>query len=113
MSEYLKREDVRRAVLHKEGDAALAAIDELEPVELPEWIPVSERLPELTEQIESDDYCVNYSKDVLIWSPMNMIPLFEIARYTDDRGWTDPYYIQIKFQEMITHWMPLPQTPEV
>lgn len=29
MSEYLKREDVRRAVLHNEGDAVIAAIDEL------------------------------------------------------------------------------------
>lgn len=163
MSEYLKREDVRRAVLHNEGDAVIAAIDELPPMEaitpeelmeqiglsfkdeIPEqyariagqmvdfktedltdfgrkllcgekrdgWIPVTERLPELTEQIESDNYCVNYSKDVLIWSPMNMIPLFEIARYTDDRGWTDPYFTRIKFQEMITHWMPLPQPPEV
>ena len=78
-----------------------------------EWIPVTERLPDLTEQIESDNYCVNYSKDVLIWSPMNKIPLFEIARYTDDRGWTDPYFTRIKFQGMITHWMPLPQPPEV
>lgn len=32
MTEYLKREDVRRAVLHNEGDAVIAAIDELEPV---------------------------------------------------------------------------------
>lgn len=34
MSEYLKREDVRRAVLHKEGDALIAAIDELPTVEV-------------------------------------------------------------------------------
>ena len=34
MTEYLKREDVRRAVLHNEGDAVIAAIDELEPLEI-------------------------------------------------------------------------------
>ena len=34
MTEYLKREDVRRAVLHNEGDAVIAAIDELQPVEI-------------------------------------------------------------------------------
>ncbi len=112
MSEYLKRDEVRRAALHYAGDALIAKLDELRPVEVPDWIPVTERLPELTEQIETDDYCVNYSKEVLIWSPMNMVPLFEIAIYTDDRGWTDPYFIRIKFQEMITHWMPL-QQPEV
>lgn len=33
MSEYLKREDVRRAVLHNEGDAVIAAIDELPTVD--------------------------------------------------------------------------------
>ena len=81
--------------------------------QVPRWIPVTERLPELTEQIESDDYCVNYSKDVLIWSPMNMVPRFEIARYTDDRGWTDPYFTRIKFQETVTHWMPLPKPPDL
>lgn len=34
MSEYLKREDVRRAVLHNEGDAVIAAIDELPVTEI-------------------------------------------------------------------------------
>lgn len=94
-----------------------AAMENLKEVErmkaqVPRWIPVTERLPELTEQIETDDYCVDYSKEVLIWSPMNMVPLFEIAIYTGDRGWTDPYFTRIKFQETITHWMPLPQPPQ-
>ena len=93
------------------NDAA-DAIERLQ-AQVPRWIQVTERLPELTEQIESDDYCVNYSKDVLIWSPMNIIPLFEIARYTDDRGWTDPYFTRIKFQGTITHWMPLPKAPDL
>lgn len=36
MTEYLKREDVRRAVLHNEGDALIAAIDELPVIVLPD-----------------------------------------------------------------------------
>lgn len=91
---------------------AADAIETLQ-AQVPAWISVEERLPELTEQIETYDYCVDYSKDVLIWSPMNMVPLFEIARYTDGMGWTDPYFRRIKFQETITHWMPLPNAPEV
>ena len=96
--------------IHMVLSDAADAIERLQ-AQVPRWIPVTERLPELTEQIESDDYCVNYSKDVLIWSPMNMVPLFEIARYTDDRGWTDPFFTRIKFQETVTHWMPLPEPP--
>lgn len=91
---------------------AADALEQLQ-AQVPAWISVEERLPELTEQIETYDYCVDYSKDVLIWSPMNMVPLFEIARYTDGMGWTDPYFRRIKFQETITHWMPLPKAPDL
>lgn len=34
MTEYLKREDVRRTVLHNEGDAVIAAIDELPVIDI-------------------------------------------------------------------------------
>lgn len=37
MSEYLKREDVRKAVLHNEGDAVIAAIDYTTRLILPDW----------------------------------------------------------------------------
>ena len=116
MTEYLKREDVRRAVLHNEGDAVIAAIDALTVTELQDWIPVTERLPDLTEQVEGDNYLVDYSKDVLVY--VNGDPIFtqniQVGRYQTDncggKGFTDEMFEPI---HNVTHWMPLPQAPEV
>ena len=161
MTEYLKREDVRRAVLHNEGDAVIAAIDELpvteivhcgdceaferleqghpagyckrdrkgcfsgswdidikrirredhfcrdgwkgdrnnldEPTvtELPGWIPVTERLP------ENDD-------PVLVYFTWKTFPGGDVdmtAYHPREQRWETTWNI--------THWMPLPQPPEV
>ena len=95
MSEYLKREDVRRAVLHNEGDAVIAAIDELPVTELQGWIPVTERLP------ENDD-------DVLTFSKYELFPggnIDVMCYYPRAQRW--------EIDRNITHWMPLPQPPEV
>lgn len=95
MSEYLKREDVRRAVLHNEGDAVIAAIDELPVTELRGWIPVTERLPE-----NDDEVIVAYkcTYDVRVRVSTDC--------YNPRAGRWDIDY-------PYTHWMPLPQPPAV
>lgn len=102
MSEYLKREDVRRAVLHNEGDALIAAIDELQPVELPEWIPVTERLPE-----KSGQY-LTYNE----FGWFNAYPYSIIHKQWNTQDWMSEKSAKGLGINSITHWMPLPQPPE-
>ena len=111
MSEYLSREDVRRAVLHNEGDAVIAAIDELETVELPEWIPVSERLPDFNEEVLI--YAIGIEdgfSPVVAISETYIFQVLPISNGTIE--WRDPWDFFSKNYE-VTHWMPLPQPPEV
>ena len=80
------------------------------------WIRCEDRLPELTEQVEGDDYLVDYSKDVLVY--VNGDPMFtrniQVGRYQIDscggKGFTDEMFEPI---HNVTHWMPLPDAPEV
>ena len=95
MTEYLKREDVRRAVLHNEGDAVIAAIDELPVTELQGWIPVTERLP------ENDDPVLVY----FTWKTFPGGAVAVSAYHPRAQRWETDWNI--------THWMPLPQPPEV
>lgn len=95
MRKYLKREDVRRAALHYTGDALIAKLDEMRPVEVPDWIPVTERLP------ENDD-------PVLVYFKWKTFPGGDVDR--------DCYHPRAERWETtwdITHWMPMPQPPEV
>ncbi len=95
MSEYLKRDEVRRAALHYAGDALIAKLDELRPVEVTDWIPVTERLPE--------DY-----EAVLVYFKWKTFPGGDVDQdcYNSSLGrWGTT--------RNITHWMPLPQPPEV
>ena len=59
-----------------------------------EWIPVSERLPQ-------DD------QRVLVWSQSNGL---HIAYLDWQRQWRDA---DDNYGKKITHWMPLPDPPEV
>ena len=95
MIEYLRKEDVRRAVLHNEGEAVIAAIDALPVTELQDWIPVTERLPENEDEV------------LVIWE----------CNYWDGyRVSTDFYNPRAGRWDLddyqYTHWMPLPQPPE-
>ena len=95
MSEYLKREDVRRAALHYTGDALIAKLDELPTVQVPEWIPVTERLPENGIEVS----VFTYTALTRVWT------------LADCKIWEDEYGYLHDF-EAVTHWMQLPQPPE-
>jgi hypothetical protein len=96
---YVKELDIR---IRSGGDDALAAALEL----MPRWIPVSERLPDHDSNVlvaakRDGEYVV---KEMLFvdWSDPLDPPMPE---------WSDDYGGE-KF-ENVTHWMPLPEPPEV
>lgn len=65
----------------------------------PRWIPVTERLP-----VEA--------KKVLCFLALSGGPMVETGYYMGDEGW---YYtgIEAPHHGIVTHWMPLPEPPEV
>lgn len=66
-------------------------------VEVPRWIPVTERLPENT-------------ADVLVFRPKMKIEIGISCRINDE--WLR-YGKDLHGNDVITHWMPLPEPPEV
>lgn len=64
---------------------------------VPRWIPVTERLPENTE-------------DVLVFRPKMKIEIGISCRINDE--WLR-YGKDLHGNDVITHWMPLPEPPEV
>lgn len=73
--------------------------------QLPRWNPVEERLPEYgvrvlaTDMYEEDD-CTE------IWTRKEYPDDPEDGCWIDDRGWWHAF-------DDVTHWMPLPEPPEV
>lgn len=66
---------------------------------LPRWIPVTERLPE------------DPAKKVLIFAPHTHGNIVDSGRYLGADGWVlDGWHLT---QTSVTHWMPLPEPPEV
>lgn len=75
------------------------------------WISVKDRLPELTRQVESDDFLIDYSEYVVVLSEgRNHFP--KIGRYAREglrERWEDKDYDPIPD---VTHWMLLPEKPK-
>ena len=72
-------------------------IDPLPIADEPQWIPVTERLPENT-------------ADVLVFRPKMKIEIGISCRINDE--WLR-YGKDLHGNDVITHWMPLPEPPEV
>ena len=78
----------------------IQAMPTLAPESLrPRWIPVTERLP-----VEA--------KKVLCFLALSGGPMVETGYYMGDELW---YYtgIEAPHHGIVTHWMPLPEPPEV
>lgn len=73
--------------------------DKTAAVEKPQWIPVTERLPERTTP----------PHDVLVYHDLNCGMFVDRAWYSYDRNrWRSHVGMKLK----VTHWMPLPEPPE-
>lgn len=78
--------------------AALVAKESAELLDR-RWIPVEERLPE------------DPVKKVLVFAPHTHGNIVDAGRYLGADGWVlEGWYLT---QNAVTHWMPLPQPPEV
>jgi hypothetical protein len=85
---HMKDLDIR---IRQGGDDAIAAVGEL----LPRWISVEERLP------EEGDYCLVSLEDSLGIAWWHNEPTPKFIHEDIDNSWTP------------THWMKLPEPPEV
>jgi hypothetical protein len=92
----------------KEHDAA-DAIEQLIS-RVPKWISVNERLPELTEQVEGDNFLTDFSKDVVVVSgKAHLIQIGRLVSEGRNEYWTDDTFDEIK---SVTHWMEIPELPK-
>jgi hypothetical protein len=93
---YMKDLDIR---IRSGGDDAVAAACEL----LPRWIPVDEQWPK-------------HGSDVLVAYRAGEYVLLGVGEFdgtaVNDEGVTVPYFKGIHGFE-VTHWMPLPEPPNV
>ncbi len=103
MKELIYKDDARRAALHNEGEAVVAAIDEIKPVEFQGWIPVSERLP------EKSGYYITFNK----YGSINVYPYSAKHEKWNMCDWMGESMIKELSINSITYWMQLPQPPEV
>ena len=90
--ELIRKRDAIRAVLHNQGDAAVAAVQMIPSA----WIKCSERLPEK-------------SKNVLAANNRG-------KQWDIDKAWYNGLYFDRCGKKPlfhVTHWMPLPDAPEV
>lgn len=83
----------------EEQDAEIKALWD----KVPEWIPVSERLPEPEKMV------------LLIVSGkiknISFVDAYELGEFDTDEGWILEMWPEWK-DPKVTHWMPLPELPE-
>jgi hypothetical protein len=89
---YIKRADALRAALHNTGDAAVAAVQMIPSP----WISVKDRLPDDDENVLAYN---SESGDI------------DMAWYNGEEWILEDLY-EIEYLHP-THWMPLPDAPEV
>lgn len=99
---YIERDAAIRAVLKYGSQAAVAAIQDLPTV--PKWISVKDRLPE-----ESGRYLVC---DVP-YKIMSVVAYSARWKRFNCYDTFDEEYVNGQGEYAVTHWMPLPDAPEV
>lgn len=93
----------RRAVATCINEIELLPAADVEPVR--RWIPVSERLPELIPCSAG----TAYSEAVNVWTTGRKV----MVGVWDGIDWIAPFDCWEAWGEEVTHWMPLPEPPEM
>ena len=70
---------------------------------VPEWIPVTERLPEPEKMV-----LLTVSGKV---KNISLVDAYELGEFNTDEGWILEMWPEWK-DPKVTHWMPLPELPE-
>lgn len=110
VAEWLKDIPAAAVVEKTEWDKLMFLVDAANQIlEAAKWISVDERLPELTEQTEGDDFLMDYSKPVLVRRFGRYTEIAAFARDGLDEFWVDEGLSKISG---VTHWMTLPQPPK-
>ena len=111
--------DSRYTILREALDMAVKALEDVTGKDVGKWISVKDRLPEMSEHYRSEDVlvCIDYRQDdpdttedtyvSIDYVAFNCFGQGEFSCERDDPrdGEPSPYFV--------THWMPLPEPPEV
>lgn len=100
--ELIRKSDALHAVLHNQGDAAVAAVQMIPSA----WISCKDRQPEksgtyLTIDMDTEFPYMGTLEYSVKWSGWNC------CNHLDDEKQARAYEMRV------THWMPLPDAPEV
>jgi len=77
--------------------------EDIEYIRAPQWISVEDRLPD--QYLHILVYC-NRAKNSNTWAEIHIA-------YLSQDGWHLPFRSDYELLTKITHWMPLPEPPEV
>lgn len=118
--ELIRKSDAMHAVLHNQGDAAVAAVQEVKPIKVAEWVSVMERLPDPDRMVLTAIYTTD-----LIWqmdgetieeaaarvqAEAAARPRREICAWNEQDGW----YECVFGSPMICqpeYWLEIPDAP--
>ena len=125
--ELIYKKDALHAVLHNQGDAAVAAVQEIEPVKVAEWVSCKERLPEQNRMVLTAIYTTDliWQKDgetieetaARVQAEAAAHPRREMGAWNEDDGWYEilfgaPMGCAPSYWLEIPPMPPLPDAPE-
>lgn len=99
ISECMTRLQIQAADRIEKQDAEIKALRD----KVPEWIPVSERLPEPEKMV-----LLTVSGK---FKNISFVDAYELGEFDTDEGWILEMWPEWK-DPKVTHWMPLPELPE-
>ena len=118
--ELIYKKDAIHAVLHNTGDAAVAAVQNIKPIKVAEWVSVKERMPEPDRMVLTAIYTTDliWQKDgetieeaaARVQAEAAARPRREIGAWNEEDGWYEcvfgaPMVCQPEY------WLEIPDAP--